>query len=88
MTVPWDAELLAKATVARRIPAGTLLAPAQADGSLVAKFPTPNFGPFKEPTTLVDCHGRILIWYLPGVLNSTANVCCFLTWYLLLLTPL
>ena len=42
----------------------------------MSKFPTPKLGPFKMPTSLVDHHGGILLWYLPGILDSTANVCC------------
>jgi len=72
--VPWDAVSFAKATVAHHIPPDTPLAPALVDTKLMSGFPTPKLGPFKKPTTLVDCHGRILIWYLPGALDSAANV--------------
>ena len=74
MTVPWDAELFAGATVAHHIPPGTPLSPAPIDSRLMSGFPTPKMGPFEQPTTLVDCHGRILIWYLPGVLDTMVNV--------------
>ena len=75
VVVPWDADLFAKATVAHCILAGSALSPASMDSGLMSKFPTQNLGPFKTPTTLVDCHGRILIWYLPGILDSAGNVC-------------
>jgi hypothetical protein len=74
VTVPWDAESFAKAAVAHHIPADIPLSPALADSKLMSKFPTPELGSFEEPTTLVDCCGRILIWYLPGVLDLAANV--------------
>ena len=76
VTVPWDADLASKATVAHHIPAGTPLSPAQPDSKFMSKFPTPEFGPFTKPTTVVDCLGQILIWFLPDILDSTANVGC------------
>lgn len=74
VTVPWDAESFARAVIARRIPADTPLSPASVDQKLMSKFPTPKLGSFEEPMTLVDSCGRILIWYLPGVLDTAANV--------------
>lgn len=32
------------------------------------KFPNPSFGTFSEPLTVVDTKGRIVLWYLPGLL--------------------
>ena len=74
VTVPWDVASFANATSPHHIPTGTPLAPALVDRKLMSGFPTPELGPFKKPTTQVDCHGRILVWYLPGALGSTANV--------------
>ena len=74
VTVPWDAEAFARAVVAHRIPPDAPLSPALMDSKLMSQFPTPEYDPFEEPTTLVDCCGRILIWYLPGVLDDAANV--------------
>jgi hypothetical protein len=74
VSVPWDVEVFAAASVAHHVPVGTTLSPAPANKTLMSKFPTPELGPFKEPTTLVDLYGRIIIWYLPGALDSTANV--------------
>jgi len=35
----------------------------------LSKFYTPeNGGAHKEPMVVVDCHGWILLWYLPEVL--------------------
>jgi hypothetical protein len=65
--------------VAHHIPPGTPLSPAPADSEFTLKFPTPEIDPFTEPTTLVDCHGWILIWYLPGILDSAAKVSCIWT---------
>jgi len=75
VTVPWDAEAFAKKTVAHRVPPDTPLSPAPMDDGLIKQFPLLSLGPFKEPTTLVDCFGRILIWYLPEVLDVASNVC-------------
>ena len=33
------------------------------------KFPNPSFGKFSEPLTVVDSKGRIVLWYLPGLLS-------------------
>lgn len=74
VAVPWDAELFARAVVVHRIPVGAPLLPAPVDSILMSRFPTPELGQFERPTTVVDCRGRILIWYLPGVLDSAANV--------------
>jgi hypothetical protein len=43
------------------------------------KFPNPNFGSLSEPLTVVDAKGRILVWYLPGLLSENDEVCVFLT---------
>ena len=75
MDVPWDAELFSRTTTAHHIPPGTPLSPAPADSKFMSQFPTPELGPFEKPTTLVDCCGRILVWYLPGILDSATNVC-------------
>ena len=75
MAVPWDAELFARAVVVHRVPADAPLLPVPVDSNLMSRFPTPELGPYERPTTVVDCHGQILIWYLPGILDSSANVC-------------
>jgi hypothetical protein len=31
------------------------------------KFPNPQFGSHSEPLTVVDVKGRIVLWYLPGL---------------------
>lgn len=33
-------------------------------------FPNPMFGTFSKPLTLVDVKGRIVLWYLPGLLSA------------------
>jgi hypothetical protein len=38
------------------------------------KFQNPNFGLFDTPTTIVDICGRILIWYLPGLMPYPMQV--------------
>jgi hypothetical protein len=31
-------------------------------------FPTIRLGTLQEPTIIIDIHGQILIWYLPGIM--------------------
>jgi len=39
-----------------------------------AKFPNPVLGAHSEPLTVVDSKGRIVLWYLPGLLSSKQQV--------------
>jgi hypothetical protein len=48
----WDAEQFAATTPKQRL----------------KKFPKINLGKIDVPAIITDCRGRILIWYLPGVL--------------------
>jgi hypothetical protein len=38
------------------------------------KFPNPQLGSFSDPLTLVDVKGRIVLWYLPGLLSEHDEV--------------
>jgi hypothetical protein len=38
------------------------------------KFPNPLFGTFSDPLTVVDSKGRIVLWYLPGLLSEEVEV--------------
>ena len=38
------------------------------------KFPNPQFGSFSSPLTVVDSKGRIVLWYLPGLLSDEEGV--------------
>ena len=38
------------------------------------RFPNPQFGAFSEPLTVVDSKGRIVLWYLPGLLSVYQQV--------------
>ena len=41
----------------------------------LSKFYIPeNGGEHKEPMVVVDCHGQILLWYLPEVLSTARLV--------------
>ena len=33
-----------------------------------------NDQPINEPAIVMDCHGKILVWYLPGALSKTRQV--------------
>ena len=39
------------------------------------KYPNPHFGSFSSPLTVVDSKGRIVLWYLPGLLSEQHQVC-------------
>jgi hypothetical protein len=36
-------------------------------------FPNPEFGRFSKPLTVVDSKGRIVLWYLPGLVTDDAE---------------
>lgn len=38
------------------------------------KYPNPSFGKFSEPLTVVDRKGRIILWYLPGLISLEQQV--------------
>lgn len=38
------------------------------------RFPNPNIGMRSEPLTVVDSRGRIVLWYLPGLLSGHYQV--------------
>ena len=46
------------------------------EASLMARFPPPydRFHHVTLPTTLVDMHGRILMWAMPGLLRKDRQV--------------
>jgi hypothetical protein len=60
--IPWDVEEY----YLKRIKAG-------GDKGHV-KFPNPQFGTFSDPLTVVDTKGRIILWYLPGLLSEGHEV--------------
>ena len=41
----------------------------EADMNLHKYFPQAQFGDLSTPTTILDCHGNIQVWYLPGILH-------------------
>ena len=41
------------------------------------KFPNPQLGSFLHPLTVVDSKGRIILWYLPGLLSEQHQVGVF-----------
>jgi hypothetical protein len=40
----------------------------RSDLDLMKYFKMPNLGLIVDPTTIVDCHGRVLVWYLPDIM--------------------
>lgn len=82
VSIPWDAE-----EYTRQALRGLTGLNDVKEARAVVDFPPLYQEPFPEvttPCTVQDCAGRILIWYLPGVLTPERQVCDSLV--LLLLT--
>jgi hypothetical protein len=48
------------------------------DTRLAKFFVNPEFGDMVEPSTILDRHGRIMVWYLPNIFSPCQIVCiCF-----------
>ena len=52
-------------------PAGGL---SEADKNLHNYFTQASFGVITAPATVVDCHGRIMVWHLPGIISKSCVV--------------
>jgi hypothetical protein len=50
-------------------------------------YPNPKFGSFSKPLTVVDSKGRILLWYLPGLVTDKQQVVSFFSLKLKLAYP-
>jgi hypothetical protein len=48
--------------------------PAVEDLKLDKFFRNPELGDLDEPTTIIDKFGRIIVWYLPGILHPSLIV--------------
>ena len=59
----WDVERLADRVKNTRPQSGN--GPSIEDDRLAKYFENPQFGEFNEPATVLDRHGRIILWYLP-----------------------
>jgi hypothetical protein len=46
----------------------------QTDEKLHLFFKQSKFGELVEPTTIIDLHGKVLAWSLPGVLHENRLV--------------
>lgn len=68
--VPWDIEEYSQAVGRRNYGRH-----AQDEATLQEEFPIPHIGHLTEPAVIVDIAGRILTWYLPGLLNRERQVC-------------
>jgi hypothetical protein len=44
------------------------------DISLSKYFKDSNFGDIQTPGVIMDCHGKILVWHLPGALTKSRLV--------------
>jgi hypothetical protein len=45
------------------------------DKRLAKFFTCPEFGDMYEPSTILDRHGRIMVWYLPDIFAPCRVVC-------------
>ncbi|KAI6161114.1 hypothetical protein EDD17DRAFT_1509572 [Pisolithus thermaeus] len=37
-------------------------------------FPYPQWGHISDPATILDVHGRVVVWYLPGIMSPARVV--------------
>lgn len=44
------------------------------NNTMANAYPNPNIGEVKEPATIVDRDGRLVGWYLPGLLSTDMQV--------------
>lgn len=49
------------------------------DARLAKRYENPQFGEFKEPATVLDQHGHIILWHLPFIFSHyrMVNTFCF-----------
>ena len=71
MSLPWDADRFAE-RAKNTIEKDDYISPSNI--SLFKYFEIVELGSFAEPTVIVDCHGRILMWYLPGVIEKIVSM--------------
>ena len=50
------------------------------DAILEKYFKNPQFGDIDMPATMLDRHGRIMVWYLPRIFSVHRMVCIFICW--------
>jgi hypothetical protein len=48
------------------------------DARLAKYFKNPQFGDLDMPAVILDCHGRIMLWYLPRILSPYRVVRMFI----------
>ena len=46
----------------------------ESDINLRNYFKQASFGDVIAPATVVDCHGRIIVWHLPGIISASRVV--------------
>jgi hypothetical protein len=68
----WDADRYADFVKGTNI-AGTM---SEKEKNAANYFERTTLGKIHTPTTILDLHGKILLWYLPGILSPRV-VCIF-----------
>jgi hypothetical protein len=75
VTTPWDVERFAEKV--KNIPVDLNGGKSSSDESLLKYFQDTKFGDIYAPAVIMDCHGRILAWHLPGALTVSRVVRLF-----------
>jgi hypothetical protein len=72
VTVEWDVTRLAERVKNSRVKKDG--SESVVDQNLEKHFQQSNFGHLHHPATILDCHGHIMLWHLPGVFIKTRTV--------------
>lgn len=74
-TVPWDVERLAEKV--KGIKVQQIGEESSSDILLSKYFESVQFGNIVHPAVILDLHGKIITWHLPGALTASRVVCVF-----------
>ena len=71
----WDIERLLDRIKLTRVQVGSAVDEGLAmEKGLSDYFPQAKTARFSEPCVIVDVHGCIMVWYLPGILRTSMTV--------------
>lgn len=73
VTAKFDIDRLSDKVKNSRVGGGE--AATASNGNLAKFFPPTALGVIEYPSTVVDEHGRIIVWYLPDILAPFRVVC-------------
>lgn len=75
MRTEWDLERFAESAKNTKVRES---GQSPADERLSLRFPQAEFGRLVDPSTILDRHGRVAVWALPGVLHPKRLVKIFI----------